>query len=120
MKKTFLPLLAVLSLSAPAFAEGDADAGEKVFKKCAACHTVEPGKRKPGPHLQSIFGREAGTVEGFKYSKPMINSGIIWDATTLAAFLTDPKKTVKGTKMSFRGIKDSDDLADLIAYLEGL
>ncbi|WP_298920979.1 cytochrome c family protein [uncultured Roseobacter sp.] len=120
MKKTILPLLAVLSLSLPAFAEGDAEAGKKIFRKCAACHTVEPGKRKPGPHLQGIVGRDAGIVEGFKYSKPMINSAITWDAATLAEFLTDPKETVKGTKMSFRGIKDSDDMADLIAYLEGL
>lgn len=120
MNKTILPTLAILSFSSPVFAEGDADAGKKVFKKCSACHTVEPGKRKPGPHLQGIVGRDAATVDGFKYSNPMINSGITWDAATLSEFLSNPKKTVKGTKMSFRGIKDSDDLADLIAYLEGL
>ena len=70
--------------------------------------------------MQGIVGREAAAVEGFKYSKAMINSGITWDAATLTEFLTNPKKAVKGTKMSFRGIKDSDDLANLIAYLEHL
>jgi cytochrome c len=120
MKSTIFPLLALVSLTTPAFAEGDADAGEKVFKKCAACHTVEPGKRKPGPHLQGIVGREAGSVDGFKYSKAMTGSGIIWNVEALEAFLADPKKAVKGTKMSFRGIKDNEDLANLIAYLEGL
>ncbi len=120
MKTTIFPLIAILSLSAPSFAEGDADAGEKIFRKCTACHTVEPGKKKPGPHLQGIVGRSAGTVEGFKYSKAMSESGIVWDTATLSEFLTAPKKAVKGTKMSFRGIKDEADLADLIAYLEGL
>lgn len=120
MKPTILPLFALISFAAPVFAEGDANAGKKVFKKCAACHAIEPGKRKPGPHLQGIVGRSAASVDGFKYSKAMSNSGIIWDDAALEEFLSDPKKSVKGTKMSFRGIRDSDDLENLIAYLEGL
>ena len=116
-------LLAVLAAgvvaltSQVAFAEGDAAKGEKIFKKCKACHLLEAGKKKPGPHLAGLFGRTAGTVEGFKYSKAMIESGIVWDEATLDEYLTKPKAMVPKTKMAFPGLKKEQDRADLIAYL---
>lgn len=93
-------------------------AGETVFKKCKACHQVGDGaKNRSGPHLNDLLGRTAGSVEKFRYSKAMADSGLIWDAETLAGFLADPKGYLKGTKMSFRGVKSSEDLAAVIAYL---
>ena len=101
-----------------ASAEGDAAKGKKVFKKCKTCHTLQAGKKKIGPDLAELFGRKAGSVDGFKYSKAMIKSGIVWDEATLSEFLTKPKKYVKGTKMAFPGLKKEKQRQDLIAYLK--
>lgn len=101
-----------------ALAEGDAAAGEKVFRKCKACHTLEAGKNKVGPSLHGLFGRKAGSVEGFKYSDAMKESGITWDAETLNQYLTKPKDMVPGTRMAFPGLKKEEDRANLIAYLQ--
>jgi cytochrome c len=101
-----------------ALAAGDAAAGEKVFKKCKTCHSFDPGKRKLGPHLKDVVGRKAGSVEGFKYSKAMAGSDITWDEASLDEFLKKPKKFLKGTKMSFGGLKKDEQRADLIAYLK--
>ena len=106
---------------APAFAAGDAAKGAKVFKKCKACHVVDSAKNKVGPSLQGVVGRTPGSVAGFKYSSAMTGfgaSGQVWDAATLDAFLTKPKALVKGTKMSFPGLKKADQRADVIAYLQ--
>ena len=106
---------AVLS-SGNAFA-GDAEAGKKVFKKCKACHYAAKEKNKTGSHLVNLIGREAGSIEGFKYSKAMKASGIIWDEETLTAYLRAPKKYVKGTKMAFAGLRKDADIENVIAYL---
>ena len=106
-----------LLLAAPAQA-GDADAGEKVFKKCKACHYLDRKKNKSGPHLVNIVGRAAGAVKGFKYSKAMAGSGLVWDEATLASFLAKPKRYLKGTKMSFAGLKKDSDIANVTAYLK--
>ncbi|MBL4741151.1 MAG: cytochrome c family protein [Sneathiella sp.] len=114
--------LIALSLSATsAMATGDIKKGAKVFKKCKACHTVDQGgKNKIGPNLFGIVGRSAATVEGFKYSKAMKASGLTWDEASLDSFLTKPKKFVKGTKMSFAGVRKEKQRTDLIAYLNTL
>ena len=113
----FSAAVAGLLFAAPAQAN-DAAAGEKVFKKCKACHYVDREKNKSGPHLVDIVGRSAGAVEGFKYSKAMAESGLVWDEATLAGFLAKPKKYLKGTKMSFAGLKKESDIANVIAYLK--
>ena len=105
---------------APAFAAGDAAQGAKVFKKCKACHVVDSATNKLGPSLQGVVNRQAGTVAGYKYSSAMSGfgaTGAVWDAATLDAFLTKPKSLVKGTKMSFPGLKKQSDRDNVIAYL---
>jgi cytochrome c len=95
----------------------DAAAGKKVFNKCRACHVVDKEQNRIGPYLVGLFGREAGTVESFNYSDAMKGSGIVWTDETLAAYVADPKGFVPGNKMSFAGLKDEQDIQDLIAYL---
>ncbi|MEL0062498.1 MAG: cytochrome c family protein [Candidatus Puniceispirillum sp.] len=97
---------------------GDAKAGEKVFRKCKSCHYVDQEKNKTGPHLVNIIGRAAGSVDGFKYSKAMKDSGLTWDEATLAEFLKKPKAYLKGTKMAFAGLRKDKEIDDLIAYLK--
>lgn len=95
--------------------------GEKVFKKCKACHKVGDGaEHATGPQLNGILGRAVAGAEGFKYSnafEKLAEDGIVWDAETLAAFLADPKGYAKGTRMSFRGLGDQEDLEAVTAYL---
>jgi cytochrome c len=101
--------------------QGDADNGKAVFKKCQSCHAVGEGaKNKIGPQLNGVFGRTAGTVGGVKYSKSMSRAGddgLIWTKKTLDAFLENPKAMVSKNRMSFRGIKNAADRADLLAFL---
>lgn len=113
----------IVALSAPAFADGDAEAGEKVFKKCKACHEVgADAKNKVGPTLNGIVGAPAAHLgDEFKYSDAMLEKGqegMVWDEETLGAYLTKPKDVVPGTKMSFAGLRKEDDIADVIAYLQ--
>jgi cytochrome c len=113
--------VAALLLSQNAFAqEGDAAAGEAVFKKCTACHNVADAKHKVGPSLQGVVGRQPGVAEGFKYSKAMTDfgAGKVWDDEQLAAYLENPRGVVKGTRMAFAGLKDPKEIADVIAYMK--
>jgi cytochrome c len=109
-------VIAVVSHSAAA--EGDLAKGEKLYKRCAACHSLEAGKKKVGPSLAGVFGRTAGTVEGFKYSKAMIDSGIVWDEETIDQYLEKPKTFIPKNKMAFPGFKKPEQRADIIAYLK--
>ena len=102
-------------------AEGDATKGEKIFKKCAACHSVIPGKKKVGPSLHGIVGRTPGTADGFKYSKAMKaygETGAVWGEETLDPWLAKPRAFLTGTRMAFPGLKKEQDRADVIAYLK--
>ena len=92
--------------------------GKKVFKKCVACHSLQEGKNKMGPPLNNLLGRKAGSVDGYKYSKAMKNSGVIWDEESLDKFLTKPRKFIPKTKMSFRGIKKKSQRDDLISFFK--
>jgi cytochrome c len=100
---------------------GDATRGATVFKDCTSCHQIGNGaKNRVGPHLNGVFGRSAGSVEGAKYSKSMIRAGddgLIWTEETLDAYLENPKALVSKTRMSFRGIKNTTDRSDVLAYL---
>jgi cytochrome c len=100
-----------------ALAQGDAANGEKVFNKCKACHAVDEPENKIGPHLVGIFGRPAGSVEDFRYSNAMKESGVTWNEETIAAFLADPRGYIKGNRMALAGLKE-EEIADLIAYLK--
>lgn len=95
--------------------------GEKVFRKCKACHQVgEKAKNRVGPHLNGIVGRAAGSVDGFRYSTPLLEraeQGLVWTPEELTAFLASPKKYLKGTKMSFNGLRKDADLEAINAYL---
>lgn len=113
----------ILALSAPAFAEGDPEKGEKVFKKCKACHEVgADAKNKVGPTLNGIVGAPAAHLgDEFKYSDVMLEAasgGLVWDETSLTEFLTKPKDFMKGTKMSFAGLRKESDVVNVIAYLQ--
>ena len=98
--------------------------GEKVFKKCKACHQLGDGaKNRSGPILTGVVDRAAGTVEGFKYSKALkkaAEDGLVWEEDSLTAFLAKPKAYMKGTKMSFAGIKKDSDMAAILAYLRSV
>lgn len=118
--------LGIMGLALPGLAHaqqiiGDATAGEAAFKaRCITCHALEGNtSKKAGPHLQGIFGRTAGTLEGFRYSKTMRQSALVWDAYTLDNYLYDPPHTMKGTSMVLK-TPDPKVRADLIAYLKTL
>ena len=110
--------LGVALVSAGPVLAVDIKAGEKVFKKCKACHYADREKHKTGPHLVNVIGRTAGSLEDYKkYSKAMKASGIVWDEETLTEYLRAPKKYIKGTKMAFVGLKKDADIENVIAYL---
>ena len=100
------------------FASTSAVEGAKVFKKCAACHSIkEGGANKIGPALWNVLGRTAGSVPGYKYSKAMAAHNKNWSFEEMNGFLTKPKNWIKGTKMSFAGLKKAKDRAAVILYM---
>ena len=103
----------------PAFlALGTIDHGKKVFKKCAACHSInEGGKNKIGPALWSVMSRKSGELSDYKYSKALLGYDKVWDFNELNGFLLKPATWIKGNKMGFAGLKDEKDRASVILYL---
>ena len=113
-------VVAAVSIDA-LIAEADAGKGQKLFKKCGACHTTEAGgKNKVGPNLWNIVGRDVGAAEGFKYSDAMAGLGGSWSIEALNKFLSNPKGILPGTKMAFSGVKKDGDRANLLLFLKGL
>ena len=108
------------AVSAPALADSDAALGEKVYKKCKACHALEAGKKKLGPSLYGLYGATAGEVDGFAYSPAMKKSEVVWDDETLDAFLANPRKFMSGSRMAFQGLKKEEDREAIIALMKGL
>jgi len=101
------------------FDKADLDAGEKQFNKCRSCHTITADKNNmTGPHLYGVFGRHAGTAEGYTYSDAMKAHNVVWDFDTLDIYLKAPQSVVPGTKMGFPGIQNDTDRRNLIAYLK--
>ena len=98
--------------------DGDPAAGEKVFRQCQACHVIDAEQNRVGPHLVGIIGRPAGSVESFNYSDAMANSGIVWDETTIAEYLANPRSYVDGNRMAFAGLRNEQQIADVIAYIQ--
>lgn len=97
----------------------DVAAGEKSFNKCRACHQVgETAKNTVGPILNGLFGRKSGTVAGYSYSDANKNSGLTWDDAVFTDYIKDPKGKIPGTKMSFAGIKNEQEIKDLTAFLK--
>ena len=99
-------------------AAADVGKGEKLWKKCQACHVLDPGVNKTGPSLSGIVGRTVGTEAGFAYSGALVAVADVWDVDHLNGFLENPKKYAPGTKMSFAGFKKPTDRANIIAFLE--
>lgn len=126
---------AALALTSVAQAQDDADAsilaelgepyvsanienGARIYRRCQSCHTVEEGGRNMvGPNLHGVFGAEAGAKDGFRYSPAMSESGIVWTAETMDAYLTNPRTYIPRNRMSFAGLRDENDRNDLIAWL---
>jgi cytochrome c len=130
-KTTTLALAAALALAAgPAFAEGDAENGAKLFKKrCFVCHSIDQGgKNKVGPNLWAVFGNKPGTAEGYKYSKSYLaaaEKGLVWDEKAIDAYLMDPRKFIreasgdpKGKSKMSQKITKEAERADIIAYVK--
>ena len=100
------------------FASTSAADGEKIFKKCLSCHSIaKEGKNKIGPKLFGVLGRQAGSISDYKYSKAMASHGKIWSLDEMNSFLIKPKDWIKGTKMSFAGLKKAKDRAAIILYM---
>ena len=126
---------AALALTSAAQAQDDADTtvltelgepyvsasvenGARIFRRCQSCHTVDEGGRNMvGPNLHGVFGADAGAKEGFRYSPAMSESGIVWSAETLDAYLANPRTYIPRNRMSFAGLRDEEDRNDLIAWL---
>ena len=117
MGKLVLALLMAAAATQPAAAQ-DVAAGARIFKQCIACHAVGPGaKNKVGPELNGLFGRHSGAVAGFSYSEANKHSGIVWDEAVFRDYIRAPRARIPGTKMVFPGLKDEQQITDLIAYL---
>jgi cytochrome c len=118
MRAAFIALALIAFAPATAWAQ-DVASGAKVFAQCRACHQIgDKAKNAVGPQLNGLFGRKAGTVEGYNYSPANKNSGITWDEATFAEYIKDPKAKIPGTKMIFPGVKDEKRIQDLIAFLK--
>ncbi|NNU79256.1 c-type cytochrome [Halovulum dunhuangense] len=102
---------------------GDAARGETLFRQCATCHQIGEGAaNRVGPHLNDLYGRKAGSLDDFRYSDGMVRAGtngLVWDAESLDAFIEKPRALVSGTRMSYSGMRDPQDRADLLAWLRG-
>jgi cytochrome c len=111
--------LTTLYLAAPAFGAGDPARGAQVFRACAACHSLEAGAHLTGPSLANVFGERAGTAEGFmRYSEALRKAEVTWNEKTLDAWIADPQKFIPENFMTFSGIRDAKQRADLIALLK--
>ncbi len=116
-----LLLVCAVASKAAAADSADSDRGAKLFKQCVSCHKVGPKARNGvGPHLNGVFGRRAGSVEGFRYSQDIRRAGVtglVWTSDKLDVYIENPQSLVSGTRMMFRGVKDPQDRRDVIAYL---
>jgi cytochrome c len=110
----------LVTLPVPAWAQaGDAGRGDRLFRACAPCHSLEPNRNMTGPSLAELWNRKAGGLASFpRYSVALKGSGIVWDDNTLDAWLADPQHVIPGNTMTFPGLKDGRQRADLLAFLK--
>ena len=127
MRRMMLTMAVAAMASVPGLASaqgGDAAAGQRVFNQCRACHTPDQGGRNGvGPNLWGVVGRQAGQVEGFRYSanmRELAAGGLTWTEERLRAYLTNPKAVVPQGSMAFAGLRNEEQLNNLIAYLNTL
>lgn len=121
LKFLCLSLAVTLVSSGAAVADGDAVAGASVFKRCAACHTATEHENRVGPSLLGVIGRPVASVADYSYSPAMKAFGAdgkVWDEALLRKYLPSPQLLVKGTRMTFPGLRNDRDLDNLIAYLK--
>lgn len=123
MRTVFLTLSVLtagmsLAVTSQAWAQ-NAEAGERVYAQCRACHQVgENARNLVGPQLNGMFGRKTGSVAGYSYTEANKNADITWDDKTFSEYIVDPKGKIPGTKMAFAGVKNPQQVTDLIAYLK--
>ena len=121
LSKTLTSLAALAFITSPALA-ADVEKGAKVYKKCVSCHMIgDKAKNRVGPQLNGIIGREIASLGDYKYSKAMVKYGEaekVWSEENLGAYLANPRKTVKGTRMAFAGLCKQADVDNVIAYLK--
>ncbi|SNR69905.1 cytochrome c family protein [Paracoccus sediminis] len=119
--RTILATCLGLGLAAPVQAQDMAADGEKVFRRCSACHEVGPdAQNKVGPQLNALIGRTAGSLDGYAYSTAMVEAGqggLVWTEETLVPYLTKPRDSVPGTKMAFAGLRKPEEITAVIAYI---
>lgn len=97
----------------------DAEAGQRVFNQCRACHQIgETAKNAVGPHLNGLFQRKAGEVSGYNYSEANKTSGATWSEDFFVKYIADPKGTMPGNKMAYAGLKNEKQIADLVSFLK--
>ncbi len=102
------------------YAAADAGAGERLWRQCAACHSAEAGSNGVGPYLHGVVGRAKAAVDGFNYSDALAGLGADWTPENLNGFLESPRDYAPGTSMAYNGMRDIEDRANLIAYLDSL
>lgn len=114
--------LAAAPIAAAQAQSGDAEAGRRVFNQCSACHTInEGGPNRVGPNLHGVIGRKAAAKEGFRYSAAMQKKGeegLVWTEENLRPYLRNPREVVPGTNMAYPGLRNEQQLNDLMAYLK--
>lgn len=112
--------LAILILSNAALAEtGDATRGQRIFRVCGACHSLQAGKSMTGPSLSGIFGKKAGSDPKFsRYSNALKSADVVWDDNTVDAWIANPQLVVPGNEMTFPGVKEPQQRLDLLAFLK--
>jgi cytochrome c len=121
MLRGIVTIAALVVTAGGALAQGDAALGKVVFEdRCTSCHSVGDEAAKNAPGLNNLIGRPAASVEGFEYSDAMVEAGqagVVWDIGTLSKFITKPRSVVNGSSMSFTGLRNPDDVANVIAFL---
>lgn len=121
IRRLYAVLVLLLFATTASLAAGDATRGAQVFHACAACHSLTAGDHRTGPSLASVYGRRAGTAEGFhRYSVALRTAGVVWNDKALDAWLRDPAAFIPGSAMAFRGVPDARARGDLVAYLRAV